>query len=104
MPSDNVITLADYRPSAYLEGWAHCPSCEHEWLATAPVGTTQLDCDGCGDQYARWLHPVGPSEGDLVHSCDCGEETLRATMRDGRFYLRCTACGADQTNTVFGEP
>jgi ribosomal protein S27E len=103
MPSDNVIALADYRATAHLEGWAHCPACEHEWIAVAPVGATQLDCDSCGDMHARWLNPVGPSEGDLVHSCDCGEETLFAVRRDGHFYLRCTACGADQTATVFGD-
>lgn len=90
------------REEPHLAGEAVCIGCRHEWSAVAPVGVWQLDCPSCGTPKGIWRYPVGAAEGDLYFRCDCGCEALTAYHREGRFYLKCMSCGADQTEAVFG--
>lgn len=91
---DNVINLADHRP--HISGPARCSRCKHEWIAVAPVGTTQLECDCCGGMHGLFVHPCAPAEGELVFECNCGSDLFYVLPRG----IMCRVCG---TTTGFDE-
>ena len=99
-----VISLAAEREARqpHWEGPCKCIECQHEWHGVAPVGTMWVDCPSCHLPKGHPKHPFGAMEGDIAFTCHCGSEALTAYMRKGHFYLRCMACGTDQTSTVYG--
>lgn len=84
-------------------GTARCIGCQHEWQAVAPMGTFDLECPSCHLMKGHPKHPFGAQPGDLLFLCNCGSEALTAYHRKGTFYLKCMACGTDQTAAIFGE-
>lgn len=101
--SDNVIPFAKAETKeSWIGGKAKCVGCQHEWEASAPTGTLWLECPACGTMRGAWVYPVGGQVGDEFFSCNCGGEALTAYKRQGKFWLRCMACGIDHTEAVFG--
>jgi hypothetical protein len=84
----------------WLSGEARCLGCGNEWVAVAPVGVWQLECDKCNSMKGIFKLPVGSGEDDLVFSCDCGCEAITAYYSKGQFNLRCMTCGVDVTEAV----
>lgn len=84
-------------------GTVRCVGCQHEWEGVAPIGTMWVDCPECGLPKGHPKHPFGAQEGDLVFRCLCGSEALTAYQHKGRFFLKCMACGIDQTAAIYGE-
>jgi len=80
-------------------GEAVCANCQHEWVATAPAGVTQLECSECGTMRGAFKHPFGPSEGDFSFMCSCGSEDFflmrKADQACGAVY--CRGCGNEAT-------
>lgn len=99
-----VVSLAAAREerTPHIAGEALCIGCRHEWVATAPTGTWQLECPECGTWKGVFRYPVGASVGDSYFRCNCGCEALTAYLRKGRFHLKCMSCGTEQTEAVFG--
>lgn len=50
--STSVVQLDAYRP--HREGQARCLACTRQWIAVAPLATTELDCPGCGKATGRF--------------------------------------------------
>jgi hypothetical protein len=90
------------KPDPHLAGGARCLACQHEWEASAPVGTWQLECPSCGLMKGMFRYPIGAMEGDSVFVCNCGCEALIAYYRKGQFRLQCMNCGEHQTEAIFG--
>ena len=83
----DVIDINAHRP--HLSGMAVCTGCDHQWVATAPVGVTQLDCPKCESSKGIWRDPVMP---DPIWECNCGE-VLFYLSADGAM---CRECGTIQ--------
>ena len=80
----NIINIFEHK--AHLSGDAKCLGCQHEWQAVAPVGTTELECPGCGLWKGVYACMTAP---DTVWQCDCGNQ---------HFYIDdegaiCARCG-----------
>lgn len=56
----------------HMTGVALCCACKHEWVATAPVGATFLDCPSCGTHKGRMVHPSLLEPGTDRLECRCG--------------------------------
>jgi hypothetical protein len=74
-------------------GEAFCLSCGHDWVGTAPVGTVNLECPGCGRHVGRFRFGFCPPEGSLVRECNCGNQLFYLTP-EGHL---CASCGTYQT-------
>lgn len=102
-----VISLAAAREerTPHWAGPAICIGCRHEWQAVAPLGSyTALECPQCRFPKGVNKWPFGSAEGDAEFRCNCGCEAMTVYRRkDGRFFTRCMACGADQTAAIYGE-
>lgn len=102
-----VISLAAAREERqpHWSGTVHCVGCQHEWVGVAPMGTMWLDCPNYELPKGHPKHLFGADVGDSEFSCVCGGQALTAYVRakGQRFFLRCMACGTDQTNAVFGD-
>lgn len=99
-----VASLCAAREARQLhwEGPAVCLGCRHEWVAVAPEGTSSnLRCPSCDLPKGTAKFPFGASTGDTVLVCHCGSEALTAYQHGGRLYVRCMACGTDQTDVFF---
>lgn len=99
-----VISLAAFRQerSPHWSGKCVCLGCRHEWVGVGPIGKTAgLDCPACDLPKGACKHPFGAQEGDLEFRCNCGCEALTAYVRHGRKWLRCMACGDDQTEAFY---
>ena len=75
-------------PDPMMRGTALCIACKHEWQATAPVGTSQLECPSCTAHRGVFKHPCEPSGGTRF-VCDCSSD-LFFILRDG---MQCRECG-----------
>lgn len=69
------------------------------------MGTLWLECPSCSLPKGTPKYAFGPNVGDAQFACNCGGEALSAYRRasDGLFKIICMACGANQTNAIFGD-
>lgn len=88
----DVISMAEHRVVPHLSGRARCCACRHEWVAVAVVGTTWLECPGCGTNKGRYLNDVVPSDPAGWWQCGCGCDVFRVT----RAAIYCIDCGKEQ--------
>lgn len=70
----------------------HSAGCGHVWEAVADVGTVDLECPKCGDHKGYWRAWFGPSEGELVRECRCGNLFFYLTPEGHK----CASCGIYQ--------
>ena len=85
------LETARKKREAHLSGNARCLSCNHEWIAAAPVGTTWLECPGCSLFMGRYVEHI--QEQDCMHwHCLCGCDLFYVT-EDGCY---CPVCGTEQ--------
>lgn len=99
-----VISLAAHREenTPHWSGQCVCLGCRHEWEGVGPMGATiSLECPSCSLPKGVIKNLFGAQAGDAVLLCNCGSEALTAYKRHGHKWLRCMACGTDQTNTLF---
>lgn len=73
-------------------GMALCIACLHEWMAVAPTGTIALECPSCHLHKGRWKFDFYPNEGQMVRSCNCGNQLFYLTP-NGHM---CANCGTLQ--------
>lgn len=73
-------------------GEAFCIACDHRWTAVAPTGTIDLECPNCKSMKGQWAFAFSPEEGQLVRSCDCGNQLFLLTP-EGHM---CANCGLYQ--------
>lgn len=73
-------------------GEAFCIACDYRWTAVAPTGTIDLECPNCKSMKGHWAFAFSPEEGQLVRSCDCGNQLFLLTP-DGHL---CANCGLYQ--------
>lgn len=83
--NDNVVQF----PIDYLSNRAKCLTCRHEWMATAPVGTTWLECPACSFYMGRFIGPVGKT--DTFYHCQCGNDLFLVTTS----VIFCGVCGLE---------
>lgn len=86
-----VISLRP-KDEPHASGEAFCIQCGYEWIAVAPVGTTQLACPECATMKGLWKFPFAPSVGTLVRECNCGNQLFYLTT-EGHL---CAKCGTYQ--------
>ncbi len=84
--SNNVISLAEYRP--HMTGDVVCLACKHEWNGIMPIGTFQLECPECRSEKGVLKHFVFRDKPHYL--CNCGNHLLYATP-EGCY---CASCGA----------
>lgn len=99
-----VISLARAREerSPHWEGECVCLSCNHKWRGVGPIGVIDgLECPSCHlpQGHTRW--PFGAPEGAAILTCNCGSEALTAYKHKGKFWVKCMACGTDQTEVFY---
>ncbi len=75
-------------------GDAVCSSCRHEWVAVAPVGTTQLECPACHTLKGRFKYPFAPPEDTLIWECRCGGTQFFLISPNIMFCPNCGESGA----------
>lgn len=76
------------RDDPHVAGEAICLCCKHEWIATAPVGTHQLDCPECDTSKGVFKYPVEPRS-EYIWQCDCGSNLFFVTPD----FFQCYCCG-----------
>lgn len=80
--------IIELRPAQHKEGEAVCISCNHSWVAVAPIETTWLECPGCGAYRGIFKYPCIP-EDQPVRECGCGNQLFYLTP-EGHL---CPNCG-----------
>lgn len=80
-------------PKQWASGEAFCISCGHRWVAVVETGTKHFECPGCRRHTGQYLFGFMPSEGQLVRSCNCGNQLFYLTP-DGHM---CANCGTYQS-------
>lgn len=89
----DVVELRQAEPKeSHVTGEAFCVQCNHEWVAVAPAGTTQLECPECRTEKGLFKFPCRPPEGEQVWTCNCGNHLFYMTP-DGHL---CPNCGTHQ--------
>lgn len=92
--ADEMTNLRVLRPPAddgpSLSGKAECGACGKEWEATAPLGTTLLECPGCKRMWGSFSNAVEPDV--ALWRCDCGEQLFWITP----VGCMCRRCGTIQ--------
>lgn len=93
MSNTNVVLFRKPEPPHGV-GEAFCIGCDHVWTATAPVGTTQLECPECRALKGHWRfeHAPAPAPGSLVRECNCGNQLFYLTPKGHM----CANCGVYQ--------
>ena len=87
-----IVELPRRSPTgAWAQGQAVCQACGHEWQATVPVGTVDLECPSCRTMRGVYKFPIDPKGGERW-VCNCGNDL---------FYLlhtewQCHKCGSLQ--------
>jgi hypothetical protein len=69
----NIVDFAARRleKSPHRVGSVRCLNCKHEWIATAPPGTTTLQCLSCSTFQGVF---IGVSQTERMQwQCACGE-------------------------------
>lgn len=83
----NIVDITSRLP--HTSGKTKCMSCQYEWVAVAPVGTTVFDCPKCGVSKGVSMGFALPEE-FLV--CQCGGYLFTLT-RTGEV---CANCGSER--------
>lgn len=73
----------------HITGEAVCGTCAHEWVAVAPVGTTELQCPACHVEKGHFKHWCAPEVGSQIYQCNCGNELFWITPNG----CVCRGCG-----------
>ena len=93
----SVIEFKRKEPQASLGQWASgeafCIACDHRWAAVAHTGTVDLECPNCKSMKGHWAFHFSPGAGQLVRSCDCGNQLFLLTP-EGHM---CANCGLYQS-------
>ncbi len=93
------MSVIEFKPKAapaepvdgHGSGQACCTACNHEWVATAPLGTLWLECPSCKTE--RGIFKFTFLRAGVEHwTCNCGNQLFYIT-RDGAY---CPACGDAQ--------
>jgi len=89
----SVIEFKRRKPEVQTAcGEAFCIACDHRWTAVAPTGTIDLECPNCKSMKGHWAFAFSPDVGQLVRSCDCGNQLFLLTP-EGHM---CANCGLYQ--------
>lgn len=99
-----VISLAKAREERepHWSGECICLACQHKWVGVGPMDTISgLECPSCSLPQGHTRHPFGAPDGALLLVCKCGSEALTAYKSNGHFWVKCMACGTDQTEVFF---
>ena len=83
-----VINFPGNDTISHICGDAKCLNCKNEWVATAPVGTHELECPGCETFLGVFIWPTAPAS-EEVWTCNCGCQ-LFYIVEDGN---QCYKCG-----------
>lgn len=87
-----VIDIETRRNKEHLAGKAYCLHCKKSWDTTAPVGTYELNCPGCGTNKGVFKNLTYKGE-TMAWSCNCGNDLFRITPSE----IYCAVCGAVQS-------
>lgn len=87
-----VIPLQDWidAHTPHIAGTARCYQCGHLWEATAPMGTSELECPECQTFLGLWMTPIQHA---VTYECDCGCDVFRLTPT----AIHCYRCGEEVT-------
>ena len=86
-----VFNIAERRP--HVTGEASCIGCKAKWVATAPVGVTELQCGECGTMKGRFVNSV--LRKDFLHFiCNCGNDLFHKTPH-GEYCPNCGSWAVD---------
>lgn len=99
-----IISLAKVREERepHWSGKCVCLGCRHEWVGVGPVGVVDaLQCPACDLPKGVTKNLFGADEGDAYLLCKCGCEAMTAYKSKGHFYVKCMACGTDQTDVFY---
>jgi hypothetical protein len=94
------MSVVELKPKTrHSVGDAICGNCRHEWVATAPAGTTQLECPEYATHRGAFKHPFGPCEGDESFKCNCGSFDFYISRKPGHASgaVYCRGCGNEAT-------
>jgi Zn finger protein HypA/HybF involved in hydrogenase expression len=72
----------------HVSGKARCMTCQHEWVAVAPIGTDWLECPKCGGMKGFFKFQC-EQEGEHWR-CKCGS-WLFAITQNGVYCPNCAA-------------
>lgn len=87
-----VVALRRPEPhDPHATGGAFCLQCNHEWVAVAPTGETQLQCPACKTHKGLFKFPCAPQH-EMLWTCRCGNQLFNMTP-EGHF---CPNCGTYQ--------
>lgn len=86
----NVIKEVHDEDGPFVTGEAFCLQCQHEWVATSPVGTTSLECPECKTNKGLIKFECCVDEDHWI--CNCKNSYFCITPN--RVY--CPNCGNDQ--------
>lgn len=73
-------------------GEAVCMQCNHKWVAVAEVGANRFECPECHTMKGLWMFEFSPADGELVRTCNCGNQLFLLTP-EGHL---CPNCGTYQ--------
>lgn len=93
----DVVSIEDFRP--HCSGEAVCSQCKHEWVAVAPLRTTELQCPSCSTYKGLFKYPFRPQAGQWQWVCNCGGEVF--FIVDGE--TRCWICGDTSMGWINGN-
>lgn len=82
-----VVDLSEYRP--HIGGDAKCLTCNHEWVAVAPIGTVDLECPKCSTFKGVFMYMTAP---EVVWECNCGNQLFFIDEHGPM----CSKCGLRQ--------
>lgn len=102
----NIIALNSRRYDPHVSGHALCLVCGTEWIAVAPLGTTDLLCPRCGTLRGAWRYPFSSGESYGVFTCGnagCGCQHMMIRKHPtGGYWVSCCRCGTNHSmDTVF---
>lgn len=75
----------------HITGMAVCQSCEHEWMATAPIGVALFYCPVCKTHKGHMKYDCVPGDGS-IWQCGCGCDLFRIDQGGAM----CINCGKRQ--------
>ena len=73
--------------SQHISGEAICIGCKHEFVASAPVGTHELDCPQCLGNKAVFKYSITRPDEELF-KCSCSSFVFNVT-RNGIYCINC---------------
>ena len=85
----SVVSLEQAREerTPHLSGAAACMVCHHSWVAVAPVGTHELECQKCHATKGYYVAPV--VVGQEMWECNCGCSVFHISREIGPYCVNC---------------